>query len=557
MTRFLWLGIVLLICLPVAVLATGVHVSWLDRMAGAPRLLPLSSLDQEMAWLHVTTSGTTWERFVSGFVRAQMAVPGLEVDDSNAFNDSTTTIPEVVLSLRGREGKLRIRWYKLTGEATTDHWIQALAKRERPPLAVIGGGSSDRAVDLARALDRQKVWHGDRPLMLLTTATADELKPEDYETDEPNVAKVLRPMRKNLIDVYDDRSFRFCFTNRQMAEAVLDFAWQSSRLHPEQPGLVATAAVASGLLMAVKPNLPATATPKVLSVVWKDDPFSTDLHERFGDALRGKAHLETWEVHYSIGGFSTPNFYEKKTAEAILSYCRENPAHHTVLVLPTVTTPARRLLRTIMESEPQLRDRLVVVTGDGIPINAFYRDGDFAWPIHAMPVPVVLFTHHNPVGWDTPDQHPQPPSGYELLPPNSTEDVLHFAEMGRVLAEACFPAPESTVRTVGGIITRADDLITQFRTRRPALFDDNGERLGGTGEYVVVVKPVSVEPNPAGRPRPDAKLEVYRRRADNGWEPIRTLEIEQRRGKSAFVPKLPRQPDDRTAAPPILGGRPG
>jgi len=504
LARFGWLFLVAAICLPVGVLATGVRVPGIDRPAGSPRPSSVPSGDVEMAWLHTSTNGTTWERFVSGLVRAQLAVPGLTVDDSNAFHETTRAAPEVVLSREGRPGKLRVRWYKLTTDATTDHWVDALAERDPAPVAVIGGGSSDRAADLARALNRRTEWSGERPLLFITTATADELEPAP---DDPGEA---RAAPRNLIDVYDDLSFRFCFTNRQMAEAVLDFAQQNPELIAT-PGQQAFGAAASAAALHARLSDP----PKVLGVVWKDDPFSTDLHDRFGDALRGKLPRETWEVRYSIGGLTTPNLYEARTAESILAVCRDHPARRVLLILPTVTTPARRLLRAIAEGDPGLRDRLVVVTGDGIPVNAFYRDGEFAWPVHALPVPVVLFTHSDPVGWDAPGG-PAPP-GYELRPPNTTEEVLHFAQLGRVLAEAVFgPAGEPP--------PGAAELCRRLHARSPAFFEPSGERRGGSGEYVVVLRP-----NPPG-PGPEATLDTYRRSARRGWVKVNSLDIDQRRG---------------------------
>ena len=56
----------------------------------------------------------------------------------------------------------------------------------------------------------------------------------------------LRPAR-NLLDVYDDRSFRFCFSNRQMAEAVLDFVWDRPELRPKLFADVAPLAVLPAL----------------------------------------------------------------------------------------------------------------------------------------------------------------------------------------------------------------------------------------------------------------------------------------------------------------------
>ena len=512
LARFGWFLVVTAICLPVAVLATGVRLPGIDRPAGRPRPASVPSGDVEMAWLHTSTNGTTWERFVAGLVRAQMAVPGLSVDDANAFNEAASGVPEVVFSMAGRPGKLRVRWYKLTTDATTDHWVNALAERDPAPVAVIGGGSSDRAADLARSLNRREDWSGERPLLFLTTATADELEPGPDEA-----AGAARRPPQTLIDVYDDLSFRFCYTNRQMAEAVLDFAQQNPDLLAT-PGQQAFGAAASAASLHARLSEP----PKVLSVVWKDDPFSTDLHDRFGDALRGKLPRDTWEVRYSIGSFATPNFYEARVAESILAVCRDNPTRRVLLILPTVTTPARRLLRAVLEGEPRLRDRLVVVTGDGIPVNAFTRDGEFAWPVHALPVPVVLFTHNDPVGWDAPGG--TAPPGYELRPPNTTEEVLHFARLGRVVAEGLFGAP-------GEPPAGAAELCRRLHARTPPFFEPSGERRGGSGEYVVVLRPNP--PGPGPRALPQATLDVYRRSARRGWEKVSTLDIDQRPGQAA------------------------
>src|ERR1700736_381747 len=62
------------------------------------RALPVPDGDREIAWLHTSTSASNWERFVAGVQR----VPGFDVDDSQAFLNQTTAIPEVVLSRPGQ-----------------------------------------------------------------------------------------------------------------------------------------------------------------------------------------------------------------------------------------------------------------------------------------------------------------------------------------------------------------------------------------------------------------------------------------------------------------------
>jgi hypothetical protein len=518
--NYLWQLLVLLICLPVAVLATGIPIPFLDRPFVTARPQQVPSGDQEMAWMHTTTNLTTWERFVSGCKRVEMAIPELMVDDSRAFVEDTTSVPEVVISHQAYEGKLRIRWYKLSGEATAENWMKALAERSTPPLAVIGGGSSDRAADLARAMQNQVEWKGQKPILLITTATAEEISSEDQ-----------------LIDIYKERSFRFCFTNRQMAQAVLDFVWSRPELRPESFVRLAHQAVCSSLF----PVVGVQDSPTIFGVSWQDDPYSIDLAWQFKTALRRtplatipEPQILSWTLPYSVGGFSKPNLYEAKNASSILEELSRLPPQRSLLILPTITQPARRLLRTLAESSPQLGRRLVAVSGDGIPVNALYRDGDFAWPVHSIPVPLVLFLHHNPLGWDVRDQPVPPPSGYELIPPNSTEDVLHFAEMCKVVIEAVF-------RTASPLNTAELPNATELRQRlfdhSPAFFDPQGNRLDNTGEYVALFTPKLQEGNAGLRTLPVAKLEVWQRKSNKSWSLVRAIDVQTNRSKTELQPK--------------------
>ncbi|MCU0706149.1 MAG: hypothetical protein MUF18_19470, partial [Fimbriiglobus sp.] len=147
MRELRWLLFVFALCLPIVLLVGGWWKPWTDRPAARPMPVPAGHL--EVAWIHTTTNSSTWERFVTGVVRSAAEVPGLTVDDSRAFLESTTAVPELVLSRTGHDAKLHIRWYKLQSEVSTADWVRALATRDPPPLAVIGGGSTDRAIQLA------------------------------------------------------------------------------------------------------------------------------------------------------------------------------------------------------------------------------------------------------------------------------------------------------------------------------------------------------------------------------------------------------------------------
>jgi hypothetical protein len=497
MKRWRWHFLILLICLPVALLATGWRVPFLGGENPGARVLAVPAGDQELAWLHTTTSTNAWERFVFGMVRAQMDVPGLEVDDSGAFRDSSTDVPELALSMAGRPGRVLIRWYKLRSDAGVAEWVNALASRRPAPVGIIGGGSTDRAVELALALDARTEWRGDRPALLITTATADRVAPQDNPLGAPPL----------LVDLYANRSFRFCFTNRQMADAVLDFIARNPELKPQLFTDAARAGVLSGMYFARPVG---NWKPNVFSVQWNDDPYSTDLHEQFKESLLDRSNpnpfdeptfdFARWDIPFSIGGFNKANSYESRTAESIARQILEMPSQRSLLILPAVTQPARRLLNAIVEAYSGARRRLVVVTGDGIPVNAMLRDGEFAWPMAQLGVPVVFFTHANPVGWDADPR--KAPAGYALAPPNSTEEAAHFREMGRIVALACFPpgAPPAN---------RGNALVENLRSLKPAFFDGKGERLGGSGEHVVVALP---------RYRGSAdEIEIWKRNAEGRW----------------------------------------
>ena len=496
MHRFRWVILVALICLPVAFLAFDWHLpGYRETAAAQPLAVPDG--DQEMAWLHTTTANTTWERYVTGWLRVQRTMPELEIDTSNTFLDSTTGVPELVLGMKGREAKLRIRWYKLQSDIAAADWVRSLAQRDRPPLAIIGGGSSDRAVELAKAMEAQRDWRGDRPALFITTATAVNLP-----ASEP---------APHLIDLYPGRSFRFCFNNRQMADAVLDYVEQTPDLRPAVTELSSLQAVGSSAIGEPKPM---RYRPHVFSVQWADDPYSTDLHEQFSKSLHEQAkarggnqsafQLDSYGIPFSVGGFIRPNLQEEEAAKRIALELRGLPPQRSMLILPAATQPARRMLQAIAERSQRLTRRLVVVTGDGIPVNALLRDGDFAWRAGALPVPLVLFTHNDPIAWDDGIRWPRGPGSDS----NTTEEFMHFAEMARIVIGGCYPSP------TGELVTRSDDLIARLHARRPAFFDSNGERLRGTGEFVVTLLPRE----DAEGTRGTAQLSVWRRDSLGTWQ---------------------------------------
>ena len=502
MSRF---GSWLLLALALAglfLLAGGHRLLW-PEVAPA-RALPVPEGDQEIAWIHTAVNAPIWERFVAGARQAEKQLDGLHVDCGGAFPRSTTAVPEVVVGFDGVPGRLRVRWYKLTSRSDSADWAAAFAGRSPPPLAVIGGGSTDRAVELADALaeqTRRGAWAGDPPLLLLTTATANEVG-DQVVPDDPGRLEGKRL----LTQIHEGRTFRFCFTNAQMAAAVMDFLRQRPGLDPRAAPPPALAALAGS----------AAAVPRVrvFAVVWKDDPYSPDLYYQFRRVIRGAgatslAAMTDWPVPYSVGRYYRANPWEAEAVDELLAHLPRS-GRRSLLILPTVAAPARRVLRNLCALEPLIGRDLVAVTGDSISWNTVYRDGDFAWSVQAMPVPLVFFAHQNPVAWD------DPPEPAELYPPNGTDDVLRNADIVRLVARAAFPGPGEA----GGprLVARADELRRRLKDSPEHFFDRRtGDRLPGTGECVVCVLPRFDLNAPAGaQVLPGAVFEVWQRRPGEG-----------------------------------------
>jgi hypothetical protein len=449
---------------------------------------PVPTGDYEIAWINTTTNPQTWERLVAAVFQIRREFPAVQVDDSRAFLDQTAAVPEVVLSVPGRQDKIRLRWYKLSSEVGNREWVRALATRNPPPLAFMGGGSSDRAIELAQALNEQTEWKGGtRPLLFITTATANTVA--DPVTDHP----------VSLIQLYPKRTFRGCFTNEAMARAVVDFVWQARKdLRPGPLG-------ESG-----GPDHPAA---RAYVMAWQDDPYSVDLADQFvariqeQDSKEVKVHPLLDRIAYSVGTFTDPNPPEREVMDRILPDIASHPNDRALLVLPAVTQPARRIIRAFAADSPLIGQRLVAVTGDGVSFNMLYRDGDVAWPVQELSVPLVFFAHQNPVAWTTGDG---PADTASLHPPTATDDVLLFADIIRLIAKAVY---------MGEKVTDADKLAAKLRAADPPFFTPDGERRTGEGEYIVVLRPQFGE---GGRVSPQAAYEVYTRQKGQ-WKLERKL----------------------------------
>jgi hypothetical protein len=497
---------------------------------------------REIAWISPATSGDSWERLVAALVllvqEKSNAVGGktLRVAFDNAFLPLTADVPEVALFFDDAPDiKLWIRWYKLSGENPSPHWFDKLIRRGTPPLAIIGGETSDRALYQARGLESVRgQWPGPAPVYCISTATADRYDPRDYQSGE--LPYLTWP---KLMEVYDKRTFRFCFPNTRMVEAVLDFVHQNpqvcaQRLTDPQVGAAAVAQASPYGALAIlsaaghfQPYYPST-------LIWKDDGYSKDLGEIFlkvfADEARPKggpfADFYNNYIHYSVGDFQEPNPQE---ADAVGLFLAHNPRFRDqpqLMALPTAAQRARRFLRTLCRRAPAEIRNVVVVTGDAVGFNNIYRDRDLAWNILDMPVSLVFFSHRNPIdaaaGFGQQD-------ATGLINNTGTQDVLLHRDIVEAVVQAAFDK--------GRLVADADRFLdrlghTRWRKGRihndlvdadspPAVpfFDGAGNRRADTGEHIIWLKPV-FEGN---RNLPEAFVSVWRasgERPERNWRTI-------------------------------------
>jgi hypothetical protein len=474
------------------------------------RAAPLRDDESEVVWLYSATNESSWERFVTAVSRAAerlaAASPGLSVRiDDNTFPRHTTGHPELAVTVRDGSQRLVFRWYKLTSDQKTEQWVAALLDGpRRPPLAIIAGNSSDQAKEIALALKGEVARRGlgTAPLLLLTTATADRVSVGEMVDTVP------------LGSLHAGYTFRFCFTNQQMAEAVTRFVTARDELRPD-------------------PGPPYVA-------MWQDDAYSKDLTGRFCTVLQGPltgragpAPLPVSEtIDYSVGGFDQPNRWEAPAVERLMRTKIEKfpGQQRPLLVLAAPSSqPARRVLRGLARTAPAEARHFVVLTGDALSFNTVYRDRDVLWPVQDLPFDLVFFCHRNPVDEAAGFLREDNQAPGTTAPATGTEDLLLYMDIVEALVQA--------VGQGDAMPADGDDLGARLRQARwrdgrvafggegPELFDADGNRRDGTGEHIVWLRP-AVQ---GTRVLPQAAIEVYDRQGqDQGgpWHLVRRLEVD-------------------------------
>jgi hypothetical protein len=502
------IGLILLSLLLVVMAA--LIVLYPDFILGRPRAAQVPPGYREIAWLYPATSGNAWEQLIKAIKRAAES-DDLRVEETRLPGD---LLPEIILHAPGQP--LLFRWYKLTSDTTADHWCQQLLQRDPPPLAVLSGSTTNMARQVAMALNNHGVNlpQEDRPLLLLTTATADSSdSAEDF--DQAHSIK--------LESLYPERTFRACFTNRQMARALTRFIWSKPELKPDR-GPVWTA-------------------------LWLDDGYSRDLYKGYQAELEERKRESEWQllrlalqpdptgklvlsalplwpvnsdlptplrVESSVGTFNAANTYEARGVQLLMQWFRqademELPPARPLLVVTGQTNPTRRFIREVARWDPNLARRFVVTTGDAISFDHVYRDRRITWPVQDLPVMLVFFSHRNPVdaraGFQPESRDAPRGSASSTALLRLYEDIVHALLLTTAQVENAQQLCDAF------LLIRFDKGKLSMGAEGGLLFGPDGRRNSGTGEHVVWVRPRLL----ADQSLPAAQIEIWRQESAGGW----------------------------------------
>jgi len=488
---------------------------------GDSQVKPLEETDQEIALIEPATSIDDWGRIVTALKLLELDwpkinphLPALRVNLDEAFPKLSADVPEIVLSMKVGPGhRLRLRWYKISGEHDSASWVRKLHARNRPPLAIVGGATSDRAVRLASALN---ALHPEptspAPVFLITTATA-----EKTSENAP------------LISVYPDRSFRYSFKNKRMVESLLKFVQQTPNvwLHktPDSRHLALAVASMAGVgecwqTSVVFDQYPALQPYSITRVVWEDERYSQDLAELFAEqfALRfpGGTNYDAGRISYAIGDFFQPAPLEQALVETFITD-RSPIGPHSLLVLPTQTIRMRRFLINVRERSPLDARNLVILNGDAISFNSVYRDRDIVWNILNLPYSVVFFSHRNPIdrdaGFTAKVEQELPNDVFPQRTTTGTSEILLYRDVFESFLYAAFDGGDllgdslevrlrlratawDHPRGARANTERAricNTRVHKFDAEPRRFFSINGDRRSHTGEHIVWVRPTFVD----------------------------------------------------------------
>jgi len=324
-----------------------------------------------------------------------------------------------------------------------------------------------------------------------------------------------------------------------MAEAIWDFVATQQDLRPftqpislMSPG-TASAAVAqasAGHLWGCVPLLlleSGQTQPYMFHIVeWQDDPYSRDLARQFSKIFSNPDEFpvppNNFYVPYSVGPYMKPNPREALVVQALIRMMPRLSDERILLILPAVDRPVRRFLRSLAVAAPREIGSVVAVTGDSVAFNTLYKDRAF-WNIQDLPVPIVVFCHHNPVAWEGAGPIVDAEATRRFV--SGTDDELLNADIVETLVEAAFGlAKTASARPAAKLLADANLLNDTIKRRRADYFGPDGNRRGGVAEYLATLRPVVR----SGRVQPWARLEVWTRsRAgeDRFWDRVKKIKL--------------------------------
>lgn len=451
---------------------------------------PRADQEETILWLAPPTSMVSWQRFVQA----------LRVEVSRAFANTATldltrvaplepgTTPEVTLFHAGRS--LRWRWAMQTGELVEllDREIGQAGK----VLGVIGGSTTESALQLARALKNYSPRLPDEklPALILHTATADkvhgagETKGLGPKSPEP---PAVGGQTEKLMSIYAGRTFRFGFSNTRIARVVTKYICD--------------------LYQPISPRPP-------MEVVWQDDPYGLDVLESFQEAyvrqVGAGGGRQAVGIRSGVGALSMPNRHEIKAADMIANDLAESrKLGRPWIVMGGQADPCRRFLTALSKNLPtkNSKDLPLIAFGDTPGFNRVFRDRRILWPMDDLPFELVFFCHQDPSSQE---------AGFGDSPPadqkwqaNSTDDLLLWRNIaGGLIAAWGHSAPDPTSpqslcealawlvvdnESPSEIADKSGGLkfgvFSGDGSGKSWFFDSGGDRLSGTGEHLVHLEP--------------------------------------------------------------------
>ena len=437
------------------------------------RPCPVPNGFREIAWLAPPSSSLGWQRLVAaaqfGFSKGTFPECSLEI--SNAFPSDPAKTPEFLI--RWKSKTLVWRWYRADEELAI---TEKLLERNPPPIAMVGGTSTDNAKQLAERLAMAACSHSmGKPVLMLTTATADDIS----YTETP------APMRRKLLKIHEGLTFRAGFSNNYMAHILINFLKSQS--------------VWTG-------SLPA---PWIMK--WEDDPYATDLMEAFRNSWKNlpdhqgsSAELPNpISIKSSVGGLARPNVDESSAATLFTERASKfTNLENNWLVLCGQILPSRRLLKVMSRENGSRMRGLTVVSGDTLGFNTIYRDWQELWPSIDLPYRLVFFCHQNPV--DTAAGFEADPSAAMRHLATGTEDLLldrdvihSLIEGWKFIADTDGPVELASCLKKLKYIPTGPTLATAI-DNLPNFFDYEGNRMPATGEHLVTLSPPSINKQPNG-----------------------------------------------------------